>query len=166
MTNQSTLTAVVIFLAAYLVYTEVYKRLSVYISKLRTRSAQHRENIEKMVVSMDVLAQALNKLSSNDADANKLLAGTIKACESIAQCTVDLREEIKNFGKMVGNTESNSTYPSDNLSHPLSDEEANKTGVFIEAILRGIPVKQAEQEAADAEEKKILYSAISMGPEE
>ena len=97
---------------------------------------------------------------------NKLLAGTIKACESIAQCTVDLREEIKNFGKMVGNTESNSTYPSDNLSHPLSDEEANKTGVFIEAILRGIPVKQAEQEAADAEEKKILYSAISMGPEE
>ena len=91
MTNQSTLTAVVIFLAAYLVYTEVYKRLSVYISKLRTRSAQHRENIEKMVVSMDVLAQALNKLSSNDADANKLLAGTIKACESIAFYEIPVR---------------------------------------------------------------------------
>ncbi len=107
----------------------------------------------------------------NTSDLTKLMGGVLKACESIAQSAVDFREEVERFSKLVGGGQPGqtagypATYPEDNITAPASPEEADRVARTFAAILRGVPVDEAEQEAREHEEKKTALSAVSFGPE-
>ena len=166
LTNTTVVTILVIFLGCHVAYTEVSKRWKAY--RLRKEESEHKTRIlhEDLVNHISRLIIAFDKNSIDTADSTKLLAGTLKACEAIAASTVELREEIGKFSTLVSGDAKDRSYPEDNITQPPTDAEAEKASVYIEALLRNIPVKQAQQEADDFEEKKMAYSAVSMGPED
>ena len=82
---------------------------------------------------------------------------------AIAAATVDLKEAVKNFQTLVTGPGRQAGYPEDNVKPPATEDEAELAAVSFEAMLRGIPVAQAEGEARDAAEKKMMISATELG---
>ncbi len=107
-------------------------------------------------------------------DATALLAGTMKACEAIAAVVAELRDAVKEFKAVViapGTTASATpdrvgVYPKDNFMPPPTEEDAERYVNTFERVLRGMPVAQAQAEADEEAEKKMMVSATAIGMEE
>lgn len=166
--NNSLFISFIAFTWGAIIVYAVWTRWKAYAARQAEREKNQADRREATASAMLTLAKALEDSSRNGIDSVKLLAGTLKACESIAQATVELKDAVKAFQKLVGGGAAGTSpngYPADNLATP-TDEEASRTATFIDAILRGIPADQAQQQADEASEKKTMLSAISLGPGE
>lgn len=116
--------------------------------------------------NLTALGKSLDATHVDGADATKLLAGTLKACEAIAEATVQFRNEVAEFRTLITGPKPETAYPEDNVLKPSTESQANIIAKTFEAVLRGIPVQQAADEAQAEEEKKTMFSATSLGMEE
>lgn len=126
-------------------------------------------NISSDHIYAETLRQALTSLTSalttfleTNTTSDTAIDGTTRACEAIAAATDGLRTQISAFTALVAAPKT-PDYPEDNLLQPASADQAAAVATFIEAIQRGIPEQQALQEMRDAEEKKIMFSAVHVG---
>lgn len=165
MNNTYVLYAVIVFMAAYFVYTKLSAIWKASAARRAEEVAAAEAKSKATTDAMNALAKALEVGQVNGVDATKLLAGTLKACESIAEATVQFRDEVAAFRKLITSPKETG-YPEDNLRPPATEEEANRQADFVAAILKGIPVDQAEQQYKDNEEKKTMVSATDLGMEE
>ena len=154
-------------LALFVVYT-VWREGSNFWDKYTARKAEEKKTVleanSASLAAIAALSESMKAGMALDGDTNKLLAGTIKACESIAASALTLKEEIGAFRKLLVKNES--AYPEDNIIQPASDEQADLAAMTFANILRGRSPEEAVQEAKDAAEKKMMVSSISMGPME
>ena len=164
MTNNSVLIALVCTLATMMLYRELSAKIKAANQKRQEASDKERAGREAMMASMATLSKSMDAAAQAGIDSTQLLAGTLKACESVATATVGLREVVTQFTKLVG-AKQEAGYPEDNYQPAADEAQVNRTAAFIEALARNMPVEQALQEAKEAEEKKMMYSTISMGPE-
>lgn len=135
--------------------------------------AHRKEKVRRINTQFDLLARAIAAMSkltdaiehsSTDSDKyTKALDGTMAACGAIAQTTVELRETIESFVKVVAPRDHAKAYPEDNIMGPADDYKAGIAAETFSKILAGMPPHLAEQEAADDEEKKTMLSSISLG---
>ncbi len=154
--------AVVVLIVAWREGSRLYKN-HLIIRKVQKDADDAR--YDRSIEAVNNLTVVFKKWTAaqNDEDAKKLLAGTLKACEAIAAATVDLKEAVKNFQTLVTGPGRQAGYPEDNVKPPATEDEAELAAVSFEAMLRGIPVAQAEGEARDAAEKKMMISATELG---
>jgi uncharacterized membrane protein YccC len=179
------LAAALVFLIGFIIYSELSRRWKKRAERMLreeneqfARAAKERE-IERMIeedaakrqaAMTDAMLALVKSLDTNAAngDENKaLLSGTVKACEAIAQSTVDLRNEVAAFAKLIGTPKPEPQYPDEQLLKPNSEEEAALAQDTFERVMtRGIPLDQAVTEAKEAAEKKMMFATASFGPEE
>lgn len=164
MTTNYLLPAVVGLLVLYIVFDKIKAAWKAFKQKQASDKQAAEETIKAQTQACLKLTGALEASAANSADANKLLAGTLKACESIAQATIELKASISSFEKLVSSPKE-PDYPKDNISAPASDKEAEVTAMSFEKILRGMPVQQAVAEAEEEIQKKTMISAADLGEE-
>lgn len=140
--------------------------LSASMSTLSSAVESLTESNAEVSMRLETNAEKLAANAASSTDTAKLLEGTIKACESIAHSTVDLRDQVALFSKLISDPRQDMSYPKDQLLKPNTDEEAEIVHNTFEKALRGIPLQQAVQEATEEAEKKMMYSVVSLGPEE
>lgn len=153
MTNTYIVYAIVAVLAAYITWDKALPRIK---SLLSSRNSQTKATID-LKLAIEKLTESLNSDEST-----KILAGTLKACEAIASATVELRDSIAAFGKLV--TVDDKQYPADQITQPPDRAADEKVATFLEAIARGRSVDDAKQEAKDRDETKTMFSAVTMDP--
>lgn len=120
---------------------------------------------ERQQSQIDSLIEALqsNTAKANNDDAIKLLSGTLKACETIAESTVALKDAVAAFTKLVVEPRDTGDYPENNVMQPDSEAEMQRKAVTFESILRGMTPAQADAEADNADERTAMLSGISLG---
>lgn len=97
-----------------------------------------------------------------------LMAGTIKACEAIAEATVALQSEVQRFRETLTGDKSSAevhSYPEDNYSAPPTQAAAEALRDTFEKVAAGMSLKAAEEEAAAESEKKMMYSGAVLDVE-
>lgn len=109
-----------------------------------------------LIAANDKLTAALNSDEST-----KMLTGTLKACEAIASATVQLRDEVAAFGKLVRIDDK--AYPEDQIIQPDKSKD-EMVATFLDAITRGRSVQESEQQAKDDAETKSMFSAVTLDP--
>lgn len=125
------------------------------------RSADNNAIQQKQLNAL-IAALAANTAKVENDDATKLLAGTLKACEAIAESTVALKAVVEDFTKIVGQPRETASYPENNVQQPGDEREAFKSGLTFEAILRGLNPAQAAAEAEEEAEKASMVSGVDL----
>lgn len=152
MTNTTILYAIVMAFAAYIAWDKFSPRIKKMFSERKSQT----QATADLIVAIDKLTTAMNGDEST-----KMLAGTLKACEAIATATVELREEVAAFGKIVRIDDKQ--YPADEITQPdKSRDEA--VASFLDALTRGRSVQESTQQAKDDAETKTMFSAVSLDP--
>lgn len=106
------------------------------------------------------MVAVLENAAQAEADNNKLLAGTIKACEAIAVSVGDLREHVAAFTNMLAQPKQGE-YPKDALQNPATEEDLRIKYETYTNILNGMnPTEAAERAQADEEKKTMLSATI------
>jgi len=164
-TSQNLLIILLSAFAVFKIFTEGKARWYKHVTEQAANKTTAETELKFARDAIRALAKSLDESNALGSDTTKLLAGTIKACESIAASALAMKEEISEFRRLIVKKE-DPQYPEDNFTPPASDEQAARSADFFANLLRGMPVAQAEQETKDAEEKKMMLSAISMGPME
>ena len=111
---------------------------------------------------MKALAASLEATKQDTSDSVKLLAGTLAACEAIGKATTDLRDEVEQFRKLVGDP-SDKQYPEDNVTMPPSDQQAATFAEILAKVGQGMSLEKATQDAEDMAEKQTMFSAVDAG---
>lgn len=109
------------------------------------------------LASLDVSKRSA---AGTEDDNNKLLAGTIKACEAIATTVGELRTEVGKLNSLL--TQPKPTYPEDALQQPASEEEARIVAETFAHILNGLNPEEASDRARADDEKKTMISAVNL----
>lgn len=119
-----------------------------------------------LIQAMERLSKSVEPVAQHGADGTALMAGTVKACEAIAQSTVELRNEVASFAKLIGAPKPEPQYPEHQLLQPNSEEEAALAQDTFERVMtRHIPLDQAVSEAKEAAEKKMMFSVANLESE-
>lgn len=150
MSNQTILYAVIVLLTALFVWDKIIPRIKKIFSE---RKSQVQATAD-LIIAIDKLTAAINGEEST-----KMLAGTLKACEAIASATVQFRDEVAAFGKLVRIDDK--AYPEDQIIQPDKSKD-EMVATFLDAITRGRSVQESEQQAKDDAETKSMFSAVSL----
>lgn len=153
MTSQTILYAILIAFAAYVAWDKLTPRLKKMFNERKSQTQATAE----LTVAIDKLTTAL----ASD-ESTKMLAGTLKACEAIAAATVELRDEIAAFGKLVRIDDK--PYPPDQITQPPDVSADERVATFLDALTRGRSVSEAQQQAKDDAETKTMFSAVTLDP--
>lgn len=159
MNNQTILYAVVALFVGFVAWDKLIPRLKKLLGERKTQNQATAE----LIVAIDSLRYATNLLTTALAsdESTKMLAGTLKACEAIAAATVELRDEVAAFGKLV--RVDDKQYPPEQITQPDQSKDEHVMS-FLQAMAQGRSFQEATQQAADDAEKKMMFSAVTLDP--
>lgn len=152
MSNQTILYAVLASFVAFIIWDKFAPRIKKIFSERKSQT----QATADLIVAIDKLTTALNGDEST-----KMLAGTLKACEAIATATVQLRDEVAAFGKLVRLDDK--PYPADEIQQPDRSKD-EMVATFLDALSRGRSVNEAQQQSKDDAETKSMFSAVTLDP--
>lgn len=154
MSNQTIIYAVFAAMIAFIAWDKISPRIKKIFSERKSQT----QATADLIVAIDKLTLALNSDEST-----KMLTGTLKACEAIATATVELRNEVAAFGKLVRIDDGDKQYPADEIQQPDKSKD-EMVATFLEALTRGRSVTEAQQQSKDDAETKSMFSAVTMDP--
>lgn len=185
MNNQTILYAVVALFVGFVAWDKLIPRLKPFFTKksasiqamidLAAAINELPKSISDSIIEMstgETMARAqttadlisaidsLSKILLSD-ESTKMLAGTLKACEAIAAATVELRDEVAAFGKLVHVDDKQ--YPPEQITQPDQSKDEHVMS-FLQTMAQGRSFQEATQQAADDAEKKMMFSAVTLDP--
>lgn len=173
MTENTTLIIALSLALVWGIFDKVQGARKTSLRKRRARRMRLRERADSLTKAVTDLTAILPPLKDvvtqsigSTADANKFLAGTMTACETIASATDQLRETIANFSSIVSAPTQPSGYPADAFQEPPSEAHRQFMGdTFAQMIQHGVSEDIARQRVRDEEEKKTAISAVEFDQE-
>lgn len=160
MNNQTILYVVVALFVGFVAWDKLIPRLKKLLGERKTQTQATAE----LIVAIDSLRYATNLLTTALAsdESTKMLAGTLKACEAIAAATVELRDEVAAFGKLV--RVDDKQYPAEQITQPPDTSADERVATFLDALTRGRSVSESMQQAKDEAETKTMFNAVTLDP--